>query len=258
MSVAPLLPPEPTHSTAAILVAAGSGRRMGFDKILAPLCGRPVLLWSVEAFQSCSEISVVAVVCPPGREDEFAALCAGFSKVGPIVPGGGERRDSVRNGLDAIASRIPPPDFVAVHDAARPLVTPGMVTGVVRAAWHSGASVAAEPVSDTLHRVASDGLLESTVSRENLWAMQTPQVARIGWLQSALASALADGRPVTDEMSALLETGHRPVPFAHAETNFKITYPRDLELAAAILDERARRARFSVDSDMKPATLPTQ
>jgi len=220
----------------AIVVAAGAGRRMGFDKIVAPLAGRPVLCWSLEAFQECEDITSGVLVCAAGRIEEFRRLAEPFSKFRTIVAGGDERADSVINGLDALEAMSP--DIVAVHDAARPLVTPGLISAVVGAASERGAAVAAEPVGDTLHRAGGSHNLTETVPRHNLWAMQTPQAARYSVLREALASARATKHGVTDEVSALIARGVSPHAVSHTGLNFKVTWPRDLELAELILEKR--------------------
>jgi 2-C-methyl-D-erythritol 4-phosphate cytidylyltransferase len=135
--------------------------------------------------------------------------------------------------LQALESRSPA--LVAVHDAARPLVTPKMITQVVAAAAECGAAVAAEPVSDSLHRAAGAGHLVETISREGLWAMQTPQVAGFTALRDALETARVAGREVTDEISALILGGLLPKAVFHGGLNFKVTFPRDLALAEAVL-----------------------
>ena len=216
-----------------LLVAAGGSRRMGFDKITAPLAGRPLVTWSLAAFEACDDIGACVLVCAESRLAEFAALAAPYKKFQLIVPGGSERADSVRNGLQALESRSPA--LVAVHDAARPLVTPKMITQVVAAAAECGAAVAAEPVSDSLHRAAGAGHLVETISREGLWAMQTPQVAGFTALRDALETARVAGREVTDEISALILGCLLPKAVFHGGLNFKVTFPRDLALAEAVL-----------------------
>jgi len=217
-------------TTAAILVAAGSSSRMGFDKLTAPLCGRPVLEWSLRAIQSCPAIDRAVLVCASGRIAEFTGLAAGFPKFRDVVVGGAERGISVLHGLQALAPA--PPDFVAVHDAARPLATPGLFEKVLAAASGRGAAAAACAVTDSLHRADSSGALAETVPRANLFAMETPQVARHGVLQAALE---AHRNGATDEVSALIAEGVHPVPVLHGEPNFKITFPRDLALAEYFL-----------------------
>ena len=217
-------------STAAILVAAGSSARMGFDKLTAPLCGRSVLEWSLRAFQDCPAIDRAVLVCAPQRIAEFTALAAAYPKFRDIVAGGAERSASVLHGLQALASN--PPDFVAVHDAARPLVTPALIEKVLAAAEAHRAASAAHPVTDSLHRADANGALGETIPRANLFAMQTPQAARHDLLLAALEAHHAGA---TDEVSALIANGIHPVPVLHGEPNFKITFPSDLTLAGFFL-----------------------
>jgi len=229
-----------TVRAAGLIVAAGGSRRMGFDKITAPLAGRPLVAWSLAAFEACDDIGPCVLVCAESRLDEFRALAAPYKKFRLIVPGGVERADSVMNGLRALGSNGL--TLVAVHDAARPLVTPLMISQVVAAAAEWGAAVAAEPVSDSLHRAAGAGHLVETVSRENLWAMQTPQVAGLSALRDALESARSSRQGVTDEVSALIHAGIRPRSVFLGNLNFKVTFPRDLPLAEAVLEPRSQKA----------------
>ena len=229
-----------TVRAAGLIVAAGGSRRMGFDKITAPLAGRPLVAWSLAAFEACDDIGPCGLVCAESRLDEFRALAAPYKKFRLIVPGGVERADSVMNGLRALGSNGL--TLVAVHDAARPLVTPLMISQVVAAAAEWGAAVAAEPVSDSLHRAAGAGHLVETVSRENLWAMQTPQVAGLSALRDALESARSSRQGVTDEVSALIHAGIRPRSVFLGNLNFKVTFPRDLPLAEAVLEPRSQKA----------------
>jgi 2-C-methyl-D-erythritol 4-phosphate cytidylyltransferase len=224
---------ESTMKAAAILVAAGASTRMGFDKLTAPLAGRPLLYWSLKAVQDCAEISMAILVCAPQRTEEFAALAKSFPKISRIVAGGAERSASVLNGLLALAPN--PPDFVAVHDAARPLGTPGLFTQILAAAEKHRAASAAHPVADSLHRANADGLLHETLSRQNLFAMETPQAAAFPDL---LAAIRAHGSGATDEVGALIAAGIHPVPVLHGAPNFKITHPSDLPVAEEILKTR--------------------
>lgn len=221
-----------------LVVAAGSSRRMGFDKTTALLSGRPLVSWSLEAFEACDDIGPCALVCAASRLDEFAALAAPYKKFRLVVPGGAERADSVLNGLHALAPTSP--TMVAVHDAARPLITPALISMIVAAAADSGAAVAAEPVGDSLHRAGGASCLVETVSREGLWAMQTPQVAELAVLLEALDSARRDGAALTDEIAALIRAGLQPKAVFHGVLNFKVTFPRDLALAQAVFDMQTR------------------
>ena len=217
-------------SASAIIVAAGSSQRMGFDKLLANLAGRPVLEWSLAAYQKCDDIRNIVLVCAESRLSEFSKYKGQFPKVTQVVVGGSERCLSVKNGLDALASN--PPDLVAVHDAARPLVRPSLISAVLQSAITHHAASAAHPVSDSLHRANESGTLVETMPRQNLFAMETPQAARFDLVMAALQA-----RPtgVTDEVSALIHHGVFPVPVIHDRPNFKITYPQDLDLAQAFL-----------------------
>lgn len=227
----------PSAPASGLIVAAGVSRRMGFDKITAPLAGQPLITWTLAAFEACKDIGSCVLVCAGSRREEFAALAAPYKKFQIIVPGGAERAESVLNGLRALEPGGAA--LVAVHDAARPLVTPALISRVVAAAAEWGAAVAAEPVSDSLHRAAGADHLVETVARDHLWAMQTPQVAKLRDLRQALESAAASGRNVTDEVAALIQAGFRPRVVGHSGCNFKITFPRDLLLAEAVLGSTA-------------------
>lgn len=219
-----------THTAAGLIVAAGNSTRMGFDKMTTSLHGMPVAEWSLRAFQQCPEITHGVLVCAPDRMAEFKKLASPYPKFQHIVAGGSERSASVLNGLRALASSAP--SYVAVHDAARPLVTPTLITRVLEAARIHQAASAAQPVSDTLHRGDAQGALLETVSRERIFAMQTPQAARFDILLAALQAHQAGS---TDEVSALIAHGIHPVAILNDQPNFKITYPQDLRLAEALL-----------------------
>lgn len=219
-----------THTAAGLVVAAGSSSRMGFDKMTAPLQGRPVVEWSLRAFQQCSEITHGVLVCAPDRIAEFQKLAASYPKFQHIVAGGLERSASVLNGLRALAPFAP--GYVAVHDAARPLVTPALITHILAAARIHQAASAAQRVSDTLHRGDAAGVLLETVPREGMFAMQTPQAAGLDILLAALQAHQAGS---TDEVSALIASGIHPVAILNDQPNFKITYPQDLKLAEALM-----------------------
>ncbi len=222
-----------------LIVAAGESRRMGFDKTTAMLSGRPLVTWSLAAFEECDDIGPCALVCAESRLEEFAALAAPYKKFRCIVPGGAERSDSVRNGLLALAPSSP--TLVAVHDAARPLVTSDLISQIVSAAAEAGAAVAAEPVGDSLHRATTGGRLIESISRDGLWAMQTPQVAALPTLLDAIDAARTAGISLTDEIAALIKAGLQPKAVFHGRVNFKVTFPRDLALAQAVFDSQRKK-----------------
>lgn len=226
----------PPPGLVAIIVAAGSSRRMGFDKLTAPLAGQPLIAHTLAAFQACEDVGQIALVAAAERQDEFRAIAAPFPKVLAVVPGGRERVESVLHGTAAFGD--PAPLFVAVHDGARPLITPRAISACYEAARQYGAAVSAEPVTDTLHRVDDEGVATETVSRKNLWRMQTPQVVELSVLRELLTGVHESGGTITDEISLVLRSGGRARVVENPEMNLKVTYPRDLALAEMILRER--------------------
>ena len=217
-----------------IVVAAGSGSRLGRGgpKALVPLAGRPLLDWTLEVFRPLSFDGSV-VTAPPDRVEDFARLVGTRARV---VAGGETRSASVRRGFEALAASDG--DIVAVHDAARPLVTGEEAAAVVRAAAESGAAIAATLVVDTVKRVAAGRILE-TVDRSDLYGAATPQAFRAEILRRALSS----GAEATDE-AALCERLGIPVTVVPvSRLAFKITTPADLELAEAVLVARRKGSR---------------
>lgn len=220
---------------AAVIVAAGSSRRAGFDKLAAPLAGVPVLRRSVEAFVAAGAAAVI-VVCPESRWVETGLAEANFSIPVIRTDGGAERQDSVYAGLRALPEGM---EFVAVHDGARPLVTPEGIRACLEAAVQTGAAACAHPVVDTLKRADAEGLsLAEPVSREHLWGMETPQVFHLALLREAYDTVREQGLTVTDEVSAV-ETLGVPTRLVQVGPNLKITLPGDLELAELIWKHRA-------------------
>ncbi|MDB6077719.1 MAG: 2-C-methyl-D-erythritol 4-phosphate cytidylyltransferase [Akkermansiaceae bacterium] len=214
---------------AAVIVAAGSSRRMGFDKLSAEIAGKSVLLRSVEAFMAVPEITRVIVVGPPER---FEALLATGPFPKPLLraDGGAERQLSVENGLALVTEEL-----VAVHDGARPLVRPESIHACISAAHAGGAAALARQVTETLKRADAADFSRESVSRELLWFMETPQIFRTALLRQAYSAVRERGLAVTDEVSALealgIPTRLIPSPFP----NLKITVPADIPLATALL-----------------------
>ncbi len=224
----------------AILVAAGSSRRMGFDKLTADLAGKPVAAHALLAFEACASVERILLVTREERVEEFAGLCQKYeiTKLDSVVPGGAERHLSVWNGMQA--AEFKDGDYVAVHDAARPLITPAAIEACFAKARHHGASACATPITDTLKRANADGVVTGGVERDNLWAMQTPQIFLAELLERAYRQILRLNETVTDEISALHRLGIAAVLTQIDEPNLKITHPRDLELAQLILESRRR------------------
>jgi 2-C-methyl-D-erythritol 4-phosphate cytidylyltransferase len=224
---------------AAIIVAAGSSRRMGFDKIFAQLNGKPVLYWSLAAFQACPDVDEIFVVTREDRmaEVEATAKDGGITKFQRTVEGGAERHLSVWNGLKAVESDRS--KFVAIHDAARPLVTPKLIADCFALACQQGAACCASPIPDTVKRASHEMIVTDSVDRQNLWAMQTPQIFSTTMILQAYASLMAHNELVTDEVSAVQKLGKRVALLPNDDYNFKITFARDLPLAEQVLDIRA-------------------
>ncbi len=219
----------------AVIVAAGSSRRAGFDKLAAPLAGLPVLRRSVDAFVAAGAAAVV-VVCPESRWVETGLASAAFPVPVSRVDGGAERQDSVAAGLAALPAGT---RMVAGHDGARPLITPAGIAACLAAAEETGAATCAHPVVDTLKRADAAGRsLPEKVSRENLWGMETPQIFRLELLLQAYDYVKAHGLVVTDEVSAVEALGV-PTQLVQGGANMKITLPGDLELAELIWTHRA-------------------
>ncbi len=221
----------------AILVAAGSSRRMGFDKLAADLAGESVLAHSLLAFEACPEVAEIRVVTSP---EKLAAVAAearrlGLAKFVESVEGGAERHLSVHAGLARVGGDC---ELVAVHDAARPLVTPGAISRCVAVAAAHGAATLAHRIADTLKRGNAAGEVVGAVPRDDLWAMETPQVFAIDLIREAYAAVMARGEHVTDEVSAVAAVGRTVKLVENIEPNLKITVPGDLAVAEAVLRGR--------------------
>jgi 2-C-methyl-D-erythritol 4-phosphate cytidylyltransferase len=223
----------------AIIVAGGSSQRMGFDKLFAVIAGEPVMAHSIRAFDRTSSVSEIVVVA---REQSHEAIrkiisASRFTKVAQIVRGGERRQDSVRAGLDAIDENA---NYVAVHDAARPLVTPDQIERAFeQCCVHSAASLA-QPVNDTLKRADAELSVVGSVDRHQLWAMQTPQMFERRLIQDAYREVYTEDILITDEVSAVERLGHKIALVFNDDFNFKITYARDLPVADFILRDRAK------------------
>jgi 2-C-methyl-D-erythritol 4-phosphate cytidylyltransferase len=220
----------------AIIVAAGSSERMGFDKLFALVSGKPVIAHTIAAFENTKCVDEIILV---GRADslgELRKVIGKPTKVKQIIAGGAERSDSVRAGLEHID---PKSNFVAVHDAARPMITPEKITRVFEAARTSGGATLAETINDTLKRADADLAVVGSVDRDGVYAMQTPQVFEKKLLEEAYEFVANKKVTVTDEVSAVALLGKKVVLVPNHDFNFKITYPRDLPMAEFVLKQRA-------------------
>jgi 2-C-methyl-D-erythritol 4-phosphate cytidylyltransferase len=222
----------------AVIVAGGSSQRMGFDKLLALLGDKPVLTHTIDAFERTESVREIILVARAERVAEFEELVrqSNFKKVRRVVAGGKHRQESVQAGLKSLSADT---NYIAVHDAARPLVVPEQIERVLSVAREHGAAALAEPVTDTLKRADKNRLVTGGVSRDGLYAMQTPQIFARELLERAYAGVAEKNLSVTDEVSAVEHLGAKVVLVPNDEWNVKITYPRDLFLAQAALARRS-------------------
>ena len=214
----------------AVIAAAGSGRRAGGDrpKQWRLLAGKPVLRWSAEGLAAAGAEQLVVAVAD-GEEDAAAEALAGLPKV-TIVRGGSERADSVRAGLEALKGS--PPEAVLIHDAARPFVQPRHVAALLDALATADGAVPVLAVADTLKRADAEGRL-STISREGLLRVQTPQAFRYDLLAKGYAAwDIAD--PPTDDAAPVERAGGKVVAAAGDPMLMKLTYPEDFAMAEAL------------------------
>ena len=227
----------------AILVAAGSSQRMGFDKLFATIAGEPVIAHAIRAFDRAFSVTEIIVVARKDRHDQIQKINrdAGFKKLRSIVTGGERRQDSVRAGLDRAERGA---KYVAVHDAARPLITPEQIEGAFKQCRVHGAAALAQPVNDTLKRADADLFVAGSVDRHQLYAMQTPQIFARDLIDDAYRAVYAEDIWITDEVSAVERLGYKIALVLDEDFNFKITYPRDLPVAEFILRAREKDHRL--------------
>ena len=224
---------------AAVIVAAGSARRMqGTDKIMAELCGEPLIVHTLRAFQQSDDIQEIVLVTREELLQPLSELCVSkkLSKVKKICRGGETRADSVQAGLDQVSKDC---GFVAIHDGARPLVSQSVIHDAVRKAAKFNAAAPAVPVKDTV-KVVHGGVVESTPDRSALYAVQTPQVFALELYRAALDKAISEKTEITDDCSAAERYGVNVVITPGSDENLKVTTPTDLILAEAILKRRAQ------------------
>jgi 2-C-methyl-D-erythritol 4-phosphate cytidylyltransferase len=205
------------------------------------VAGRPLLHFALAAFDACNEFTQTLVVLSPD-DAHFDARRFNGLRFAVRRCGGASRQASVSNGLAALAEfGATDNDWVLVHDAARPGITPALIRSLIAELKDDPVGgIMALPVADTLKRVdaQSGAHIASTESRNGLWQAQTPQMFRIGMLREAISRAERDGHDLTDEASAIEWLGHAPRLVQGSLRNFKVTYPEDFDLAEAILREQ--------------------
>lgn len=220
---------------AAIIVAAGSGDRLGagLPKALVPVAGLPMVAWSARALAASPEVECIVIACPPGGEAAMAAAVAGHADVHAIVPGGSSRQRSVAAALAAVPQDV---EAILVHDAARPLITPRLVSGLIARLPSSPAVIAAAPVADTLKRADDAGAVEATVDRAGLWGAQTPQAFQAQTLRGVFADADGAELDSATDCAGMAERRGVPVLLHDPDApNLKVTTQADLRLAEVLL-----------------------
>jgi len=220
----------------AILVAAGKGTRMGagVDKLFLEAAGRPVVAHTWRRFDNAKCIGEIVLVVRKGSREKFKELAAKyhFRKPFRIVAGGAERQDSVWNGLKALS---PGTEIVAIQDAARPCTSGELIAATIDAARETGAAVAAQPVTDTIKESADGRLIQRTLDRSRLWAVQTPQTFRVEVIRRAISAARQKKLVFTDDTAACELIGQPVRLVSGAHPNPKVTVPGDLPLVEALL-----------------------
>lgn len=228
------------YKTGAVILAAGSGSRMNMDKTKQRLllCGKSVLRHSLEAYEAASSVDSIVIVSR-ADELEFARIeSQNISKVKNIIIGGKTRAESAKCGFYEISQTV---DFVAFHDAARCLVTPEEIDSVVFAAHAHGAATASTKVTDTVKECDADGKILRTVPRENLRAVQTPQVFDKALYKSALDEVSDCGITITDDNMLVEKTGFKVFAVDTSSENIKITTSADIALAEFIISKRHKQ-----------------
>ncbi|MBQ9064020.1 MAG: 2-C-methyl-D-erythritol 4-phosphate cytidylyltransferase [Blautia sp.] len=224
----------------AIVLAGGRGSRMHSDieKQYMLLRGIPVICYSLLCFEKSSIIDDIVIVCAEDavlkcRRDYVEKM--GISKVSAIVPGGKERYDSVYEGLKACIS----PDYVFIHDSARPLISESIIERGYEEVKKAGACVVGVPSKDTIKLSGEDGTVKETLPRDRLWIVQTPQIFRYDLIMSSYEKCIKDGMEgITDDAMVVERAGNGPVKLVMgAYTNIKITTASDMVLADCFLNE---------------------
>ena len=222
----------------AVLPAAGSARRMGgTNKLLLELCGKPVIQCTLEAFDRCEQIDGIVLCCRKEEIQPYQERCRtwGISKPVMVVEGGESRAHSVYQGVLACPEQV---GYVAIHDAARPFITPELIGKTVETAKRDTAAALAVPVKDSIKRI-KDGRMVENVDRDSIVAVQTPQAFDIDLIRAALCHVLKNKIPVTDDCGAVEAIGQPSTIVQGDYNNIKITTVEDIAVAEQIWKGRA-------------------
>ena len=224
------------HRVSAVIVAAGSGTRMGpgVDKLFLEVAGRPIVAHTWARFDAAACIDDLVLVVRDGMQEEFRKLAveSGFKKPFRLTVGGKERQDSVWNGLQALVADC---EIVAIQDGARPCTSLAVIEATIAAARETGAAVAAQRVTDTIKESDGGMLVAKHIDRSMLWAVQTPQTFRVEVIRRALAAVRERGVLVTDDTAACELIGQPVALVESPEPNPKATSPADLPYLELLL-----------------------
>lgn len=228
--------------TAAIILAGGTGERFGKEggKQLVEIGGKPILTWSVEAFDAVGDIGLIVIVCPAERQGEYLSKAVDpFSFATPIVvaAAGSTRQESALSGLELVPEEF---EYVVMHDGARPLISADLIAHTIatlKGNIDADGAVVAHPAIDTL-KVVENGVIVGTPDRSVFWNAQTPQVFRAGIYRRAHASAFSDGFVGTDDSSLIERLGGRVLVVEGKRDNIKLTVPEDYLMLVAAVRER--------------------
>ena len=225
-----------TQHAAAVIVAAGKGTRMGpnVDKMFLEIAGKPVLAHTWHRFATAKCIDEIILVVRDGMQSAFLEIAEKFSLNKPfrLVVGGKERQDSVWNGLEAISANT---EIVAIQDAARPCTSEALIEATIAAARETGAAVAAQAITDTIKESGDGKIIDRTLDRSRLWAVQTPQTFRVQVIKRALAQVRKQGLLVTDDTAACDVIGQPVRLVVTPQPNPKVTRPEDLPYISLLL-----------------------
>jgi 2-C-methyl-D-erythritol 4-phosphate cytidylyltransferase / 2-C-methyl-D-erythritol 2,4-cyclodiphosphate synthase len=233
----------------AIVVAAGKSERMGgVEKIFAPIDGKPLLYYAVEAFQRSPAVNCIVLVLAKDKVKCGLDLAQKYrwTKVSAICAGGARRQDSVNKGLRQLGKV----GWVMIHDGARPCVTQDIIERGLDAAKETGAAIPAMLAADTIKVVSTNSYVKDTPPRDKLWAVQTPQVFRFDIISEAHRKAKSN---VTDDAAMVESLGHKVKVFKGSYTNIKVTTPEDLIIAEAVIKSKKKRTlKAGIGFDIHP------
>ena len=224
-----------------VILAAGAGKRIGggTSKAFLPVAGRPLILHTLRCFASSKTVRKVILVLANNQlkrcQDLISSECSLRDLRCLFQPGGKRRQDSVRKGLERLDEDC---EVVAIHDGARPFVSPRLIDRCVKVAFRKGSVVSGLPVRDTIKMVTGDGRVRETPPRDSLWEIQTPQVFRVDIIREAYLRADQEGVEATDDAMLVERLGGKVVVLKGQPANFKVTFPEDLLLADAILRKK--------------------